>query len=301
MFMSKQWKSALAASVILASAAGSTMAQEAETGFYVGGNAFYNEVFDADGNENRNVQTAPGLPPLVPPTFTNTRFETETSFEKDAAFGASFGYKFAAPLRLELEYRIGENDVEGVKVRSTDASLAPTFETLEVESFMANLWFDFREGERLRPYFGFGIGEATFDNGSDKDHAVIGQVGVGVNYFITPRLALDVGYRYAEAEDDPTFGSGTAFPSEMEYVAQSVLVGLRYNFFDAQYGPKDADGDGVTDDADQCPGTPRGVQVDSVGCPLDGDNDGVADYLDQCPTTPAGAAVTASGCPFGWR
>jgi OOP family OmpA-OmpF porin len=298
MFMSKQWKSALAASVILASAAGSTMAQEAETGFYLGGNAFYNEVFDADGDENRNVQTAPGVPPLVPPTFTNTRFETETSFDKDAAFGASFGYKFAAPLRLELEYRTGENDVEGVKIRSTDASLAPTFETLEVESFMANLWFDFREGERLRPYFGFGIGEATFDNGSDKDHAVIGQVGVGVNYFITPRLALDVGYRYAEAEDDPTFGSGTAFPSEMEYVAQSVLVGLRYNFFDAQYGPKDADGDGVTDDADQCPGTPRGVQVDSVGCPLDGDNDGVADYLDQCPNTPAGAAVNASGCPL---
>ena len=44
--MSKQWKSALAAGVILASATGAAMAEDQETGFYVGGNAFYNEVFD---------------------------------------------------------------------------------------------------------------------------------------------------------------------------------------------------------------------------------------------------------------
>ena len=74
------------------------------------------------------------------------------------------------------------------------------------------------------------------------------------------------------------------------------MLGLRYNFFDAKYGVQDADGDGVADEADQCPGTPRGVQVDSVGCPLDGDKDGVADYLDKCPNTPAGEEVDAQGC-----
>lgn len=31
--------------------------------------------------------------------------------------------------------------------------------------------------------------------------------------------------------------------------------------------PKDSDGDGVIDAADKCPGTPRGVAVDPVGCP----------------------------------
>ena len=30
--------------------------------------------------------------------------------------------------------------------------------------------------------------------------------------------------------------------------------------------PRDSDGDGVMDDVDQCPGTPRGVQVDERGC-----------------------------------
>ena len=52
----------------------------------------------------------------------------------------------------------------------------------------------------------------------------------------------------------------------------------------------------MTDDRDQCPDTPRGVAVDSVGCPLDSDGDGVPDYKDRCPDTPAGTAVDELGC-----
>jgi OOP family OmpA-OmpF porin len=60
--------------------------------------------------------------------------------------------------------------------------------------------------------------------------------------------------------------------------------------------PMDSDGDGVADGKDACPGTPRGVTVDSKGCPLDSDGDGVYDYLDKCPNTPMGATVDARGC-----
>ena len=60
----------------------------------------------------------------------------------------------------------------------------------------------------------------------------------------------------------------------------------------------DSDGDGVTDDMDQCPGTPQGVTVDAAGCPLDLDGDGVPDYLDHCPATPANVEVDAVGCPL---
>ncbi|MFK8067171.1 MAG: OmpA family protein [Gammaproteobacteria bacterium] len=73
-------------------------------------------------------------------------------------------------------------------------------------------------------------------------------------------------------------------------------------------GPSDSDGDGVTDDLDQCPGTPAGTEVDSTGCPpavemeemvviLDSDGDGVPDSDDLCPGTPAGVEVEANGCP----
>ena len=59
---------------------------------------------------------------------------------------------------------------------------------------------------------------------------------------------------------------------------------------------QDSDKDGVIDSIDECPDTPLGVPVDSVGCPLDSDGDGVYDYLDQCPGTPLGARVNSLGC-----
>ena len=61
---------------------------------------------------------------------------------------------------------------------------------------------------------------------------------------------------------------------------------------------RDKDKDGVWDKIDMCPDTPRGVQVDSVGCPLDEDHDGVPDYLDHCLGTPAAAIgfVDSLGC-----
>ncbi len=303
--MSKQWKSALAAGVILASATGVAMAEaEKEKGYYLGGNAFYNNVFDADGTAT--TTDAGGLGPLgdIPVVgdlltgllgagggAASTNFET--SYDDDFSYGLTFGYKFESPYRVEFEYRVGENDIDSISAGGASAS---SNGSLEVTSMMGNLWYDFSAGERLRPYIGFGLGQANLDVGDADDDVMIGQLGAGVTYFLSPRLALDAGYRYSVSED-ATFSSGST-KTETEYSAQSLLVGLRYNFFDAQYGVKDADGDGVSDELDQCPGTPRGVQVDSVGCPLDGDNDGVADYLDRCPNTPAGAQVNASGCPL---
>ena len=69
----------------------------------------------------------------------------------------------------------------------------------------------------------------------------------------------------------------------------------------------DQDRDGVLDPSDQCPDTPRGIQVDARGCPLrvkamesvkamDSDGDGVLDNADKCPGTPSGARVDARGC-----
>jgi len=62
----------------------------------------------------------------------------------------------------------------------------------------------------------------------------------------------------------------------------------------------DADGDGVSDGNDQCPGTLTGSVVDGDGCAasqLDADQDGVTDDLDLCPGTPTGTTVDANGCP----
>ena len=66
------------------------------------------------------------------------------------------------------------------------------------------------------------------------------------------------------------------------------------------FSGRDSDKDGVKNKFDLCPKTPKGVKVDSVGCPLDTDGDGVPDYLDMCPETPEAAygKIDSLGCPL---
>ena len=62
---------------------------------------------------------------------------------------------------------------------------------------------------------------------------------------------------------------------------------------------EDTDGDGITDDKDNCPNTPTGENVDANGCSdsqKDSDNDGITDDKDNCPNTPTGENVDANGC-----
>jgi hypothetical protein len=61
---------------------------------------------------------------------------------------------------------------------------------------------------------------------------------------------------------------------------------------------EDKDGDGVTNDKDECPGTLAGQEVDAKGCPIeeeDEDGDGVADSEDKCPKV--AGTKESGGCP----
>ena len=60
----------------------------------------------------------------------------------------------------------------------------------------------------------------------------------------------------------------------------------------------DSDKDGIFDNFDKCPNTPRLSKVDKNGCPIDSDKDGVLDYKDKCAKTPKGVSVDKNGCPL---
>jgi OOP family OmpA-OmpF porin len=93
----------------------------------------------------------------------------------------------------------------------------------------------------------------------------------------------------------PPDGDGDGVPDDADR-CPTTITGVEV---DATGCPRDEDGDGVYDGLgmDRCPGTPEGAVVDIHGCPLDGDGDGVWDGLDRCPDTPAGAEVGDDGCP----
>ncbi len=57
----------------------------------------------------------------------------------------------------------------------------------------------------------------------------------------------------------------------------------------------DSDGDGVAEESDKCPDTPKDAKADKNGCPVDGDGDGVPDYADMEPKTAKGMVVDVQG------
>ncbi len=64
---------------------------------------------------------------------------------------------------------------------------------------------------------------------------------------------------------------------------------------------EDSDGDGVTDFADRCEGTPKGLVVDEHGCPGDADKDGIPDYRDKEKNTTAGRIVDPNGVAISYK
>ncbi len=133
--------------------------------------------------------------------------------------------------------------------------------------------------KKFMPYLTGGIGGDYIDN-----EALLGlNGGIGIKYLISKEVAL-------RAEARRVF----TFKGKDDYI---VMLGLSFPlWFGGKPAPIDADGDGVADELDKCPGTPRGVKVDKDGCPIDSDGDGVPDYQDNCPRTPKGAKVDKAGC-----
>jgi len=182
---------------------------------------------------------------------------------------------------------------------------------------------------------------------STKKLSFVTSFGAGVQYRISRRinLALEdrVSFFPTTNEDlidgqhwDENTRSGQGVPSQNKDGINFLSLGLNFNLgggsrnveplywlnpLDYSYGelstPRhmvlpepvlpDADGDGIADQFDKCPGTPAGVAVDSHGCPMDTDGDGVPDDRDKQLITPTecqpvdadGVGKCPCNCPQG--
>ena len=133
-------------------------------------------------------------------------------------------------------------------------------------------------------------------------------VEFGLDFTISNRTNIRLGYAYHYTFSKYIDGGGSKFDkigytyvslhfdlfSDPKVKQQQLLLAMIDeegfdNFND------DEDGDMVPDVLDNCPHTPKGIPVDSVGCPFDSDHDGVPDYLDKEKHTPPGAIVDRDG------
>lgn len=112
----------------------------------------------------------------------------------------------------------------------------------------------------LSPYFVGGIGDTKFD--SNKDTTL--NVGAGLRHRFNDRVEWRAAARTFYGFDDGTYDVGidTALVFHLG-AAPAARV-------EASTAPvvADSDGDGVPDDRDACPNTPRNYAVDERGCPI---------------------------------
>ena len=154
----------------------------------------------------------------------------------------------------------------------------------------ARLYEEVTFGVAFRPvnWFNIAASYSLLNNGKYSN------IGAGLSFMPYDGVNMTITADYL-----PT--SYAAMPNSKSYVIPDKMKMFNVALgFSICWGSnrKDKDKDGVWDKIDMCPDTPRGVEVDSVGCPLDEDHDGVPDYLDHCLGTPAAAIgfVDSLGC-----
>ena len=155
---------------------------------------------------------------------------TNTVFGGALAVGYDFSRQFDVPVRVEVEYGIysggkgsTESKIDTGKLLPgipTDASAEFDIKIMNIQTLMANLYWDFHNDSAFTPYIGGGIGMAFIQskgsifvdaknladpNGSFTAEKSFGiknttnfawQIGAGCSYDFNETVALDLGYRF---------------------------------------------------------------------------------------------------------
>ncbi len=186
------------------------------------------------------------------------------------------------------------------------------------------LWFPFDALSGLYAALGVGaLAYSDFPSEQSRNHSHTVTIDVGGGYMFPIELnrydfAVRADARYRNGRRDPQLRDSDidfSIPRRFEDVVLTVGLQLPLALKSVMPEPEpvavvepisqpDRDGDGVFDDADQCPGTPRGTEVDNVGCPLpppppppacNGNADGQSIALGGCE---AGETLVLRGVNF---
>ncbi|WP_026803303.1 OmpA family protein [Aliarcobacter lanthieri] len=174
----------------------------------------------------------------------------------------------------------GFNQSEGSFIDQVEIGFLRTLEDLNgkngfqnrdtgITRVFTNLVKDYSITDDFSLYGLIGVGVEFFDHEYGRhENGVFGNYGVGLKYQLAERLALKFDVRHLIETDrgDNTllYTLGLAVPFG-EKAAKVAPVAETPDPTPVA-APLDSDGDGVIDELDQCPNTPKGAKVDSVGC-----------------------------------
>lgn len=219
-------------------------------------------------------------------------FEGSSFLNEDEIYGGQVGYNLTENWGVQLGVLGGDVDLQVPSANRKPINAESP--TSEVNVLIPSLELHYNFGtSRFRPYVAAGIGDLHLNpdsnsktygvSGKKRDDFIV-QYGLGVKWLLNSWLMTRVDLRHiintefnytrfgmpehqgtATAGLSVLFGGCCETPKKSEPVAQPK-VEESVKVVEAPK-PVDSDGDGVTDDKDECPGTPVGTKVDSTGCP----------------------------------
>jgi len=164
--------------------------------------------------------------------------DADTGFVLGGAIGTHLD-RWAQGLKVELEVSYRRNDVGGGwSVDEYSSSILSTTAVGQLDAnmsnfaVMANIWYEFDVGAKARPYIGGGVGwaRAHFDgalttgvesgttdaggatNWDLTNNGFAWQLGLGLNYEVSPGVDVGLGYRYFRGpEFNEPFAVDTGF------------------------------------------------------------------------------------------
>lgn len=180
-------------------------------------------------------------------------FEGNQDQKNAMSYTLALGYNFTKSVGTEFAFSFVDTEPDPGK-GDIDVSLARW-----------DVLYHFAPDSSLVPYVAAGVGTLITDPVKGKtDPDFMLNYGAGVKYFFAENVALRGDVRHVLELDDKynnlIYSAGIVF--------QLASTGAPEPVVQPEPVVIDSDGDGVPDDRDKCPDTPRGVQVDADGCPL---------------------------------
>ena len=132
-------------------------------------------------------------------------------FDNSRELAGAVGCRFHENWRAEAEYSTRWSDISGLNGALTTTGKA------NVQTLGAHIFYDFRSGQRIRPFVGMGAGASRLDfkfegpadhfpsfivRGDDTNYGHYFNVLAGVTYNVSPALRLGLGVEYVTLPDD---------------------------------------------------------------------------------------------------
>ncbi|WP_263834006.1 OmpA family protein [Sulfurospirillum oryzae] len=199
----------------------------------------------------------------VTPTIGGVLPEGNLDLKNQLTYGLRFGINLDNNIinQIELGYDRSSNiDYKGINADTN------------FNRYYANIVKEYKLTPEAALYALVGLGYEDVTNPQlDNKDSMFAQYGGGVKYWVTDSFALKAEVRHAvkftHSDNNLFYSLGFTIPFDAKSAPVAAKAAPVAAPVAAAVAPKDSDGDGVYDDKDKCPNTPKGTVVDADGCP----------------------------------